>query len=191
MKKSAKAAIIDSFKELLNKQSMDKITVKEICEHCGVNRQTFYYYYTDIMNIFKCIVFDELSKDIAQNRTLDTWEGGFLATMNYLERNSKMILHIYHSSYWPEAEIYFTNLSEKLLYDVVEECVDKMGVKLKEKDQMFIVHFYRHVFNGLMLDWISEGMEDSPQVILSKLLIMISGSIPRSIAAFVESDIKD
>lgn len=135
----------------------------------------------------KYIIFTELSGDIARNRTLDTWEGGFIATMSYLERNSKMILHINHSSYWPEAKSYFANLSEGLLIDVVEECVDKMGVKLQDKDQTFIVHFYRIVFNGLMLEWINEGMEESPQVILKKLLNMISGSIPRSIAAFVEN----
>lgn len=190
MKQPAKAAIINSFKELMNKQSMDKITVKEICEKCGVNRQTFYYYFTDIMHIFKYIIFEEMSREIAQNRTLDTWTGGFLATMNYLERNSKMILHIYHSSYWPEARNYFTNLSEKLLGDVVEECVEKMGVKLQEKDQIFIINFYRHVFNGLMLEWIKEGMEESPQAHLKRLLVMITGSIPRSIAAFVHEEIE-
>lgn len=47
MEKSARTAINDSFKELLQRKSLDKITVKEICEHCGVNRQTFYYYYMD------------------------------------------------------------------------------------------------------------------------------------------------
>ena len=190
MKQNAKTAIISSFKELLNKQSLDKVTVKKICEHCDVNRQTFYYYYKDLMDIFKFIIFEELSVEIAQNRTFDTWEGGFLATMNYLKRNSKMILHVYHSSYWPEAQIYFANLSNKLLDDVVEECVDKMGVKLQDKDKIFIVNFYRHVFNGLMIDWVSEGMEELPQIILRKLLIMITGSIPRSVAAFVKDEIK-
>ena len=74
MKQNAKAAIIDSFKELLNKKSIDKITVKEICEHCDVNRQTFYNHFTDIMDIFKFIFFEELSTEIAQNRTFETWE---------------------------------------------------------------------------------------------------------------------
>lgn len=83
MEKSARTAINDSFKELLQRKSLDKITVKEICEHCGVNRQTFYYYYMDKMHVFKYIVLNELSRDVAQNRTLDTWEGGFMATMNY------------------------------------------------------------------------------------------------------------
>ena len=190
MKQSAKAAIIDSFKELLNKKSIDKITVKEICEHCEVNRQTFYNHFTDIMDVFKFISFEELSMEIAQKRSFETWGGGFLATMHYLKNNSKMILHIYNSSYWPEANTYFTNLSNRLLDCVVEECVKKMGVNLMGKDQKFIVNFYRHVFNGLMIDWISEGMEEEPESILKKLLIMISGSIPRSVEAFVREEKK-
>jgi len=191
MKRNAKAAITNSFKQLLNKKSIDKITVKGICEHCDVNRQTFYNHFTDIMNVFKFIFFEELLIEIAQNRTFENWGGGFLATMNYLKRNSKMILHVYNSSYWPEANIYLTNLSNRLLEDVVDECVEKMGVKLKEKDKNFIVNFYRHVFTGLIIDWVSEGMEERPEVILKKLLIMIEGSIPRSVATFVKEEIKE
>lgn len=189
MKQNAKALIIASFKELLCKKSIDKITVKEICEHCEVNRQTFYNHFTDIMGIFKFIILDELSIEIAQNRTFETWSGGFLATMNYLNRNSRMILHVYNSSYWPETNKYFTDLSNRLLTCVVAEYAAKARVELKEKDENFIVNFYRHVFNGLIIDWVSEGMEDKPEVILRKLLIMITGSIPRSVDAFVNEKI--
>jgi probable dihydroxyacetone kinase regulator len=191
MKQNSKAAIIKSFKQLLDKKSIDKVTVKGICEHCNVNRQTFYNYFTDIMDVFKFIFFEELSIEIAQNRTFETWGGGFLATMNYLKKNSKMILHVYNSTYWIEAKTYFANLSSRLLDDVVEECALQLGVKLKNKDQNFIVNFYRHVFNGLMMDWVSEGMEEEPEIILKKLLIMITGSIPRSVAAFVKVEIKE
>ena len=37
-----------------------------------------------------------------------------------------------------------------------------------------------------MIDWFNDGMEDKPETLLEKLLLMISGSIPRSIAAFKE-----
>lgn len=188
MKHNAKAAIIDSFKELLTKKSIDKITVKAVCEHCNVNRQTFYNYFTDIMDVFKHIFYEELRVEIAQNRTFENWSGGFLATMNYTKKNTKMILHVYNSSYWPETNNYLTHLSNRLLEDVVDECGEKLGAKLKDKDKKFIVNFYRHVFNGMMIDWVSEGMEEDPEVILKKLLIMISGSIPRSVAAFINED---
>lgn len=186
MKKYAEKAIIDSFKQLLNKKSIDKLTVKEICEQGDVNRQTFYNYFTDIMDIFKYIFSQELSVEIAQNRTFENWSGGFLATMNYLKKNSNMILHVYYSSYWPEMNNYLTSLSIRLLDDVVEEYLVKMDVNLKEKDRSFIVNFYRHVFNGLMIDWVSEGMKEEPETILKKILIMITGSIPRSIDAFAK-----
>jgi len=186
MTQRAKAAIISSFKELLTKQSIDRITVKEICQHCDVNRQTFYYYFTDIMDIFKYVFFKELSHDIAQNRSFGTWEGGFLATMNYLKNNTKMVLHVYNSSYWPEANTFFSSLSNKLMLDVIDECIEDLGVTITEKDKNFIINFYRRVFNGLFVDWVNEGMEDDPQVMLKKLLLMISGSIPRSVTAFAE-----
>ena len=191
MKHNAKGEIIDSFKQLLYKKSIDKLTVKAVCEHCGVNRQTFYNHFTDIMDVFKFIFLQELSAEIAQNRTFETWGDGFLATMNYLKKNSKMILHVYNSSYRYEFNTYFTSLSNRLLDDVVEECVEKTAVKLNDKDHNFIVNFYRHVFNGLIIDWVSEGMEEEPEIILKKLLIMITGSIPRSVATFVKEERKE
>jgi hypothetical protein len=42
-----------------------------------------------------------------------------------------------------------------------------------------------------MIDWVSEGMEDEPEIILKKLLLMINGNIPRSVAAFVKGEIKE
>lgn len=72
------------------------------------------------------------------------------------------------------------------MLDVVDECIETMGVTISDKDKIFIINFYRRVFNGLFVDWVNEGMEDEPQVMLKKLLLMISGSIPRSVTAFAE-----
>ncbi len=186
MKQTAKAAIADSFKQVIKIRSIDKITVKGICEYCDLNRQTFYNHFNDIFDIFKFVFYEEITREIAQNRTFDTWSGGFLATMNYLKRNSKMILHVYYSSYRSEANTFFINISNRLLDDVVEECTVKLKVELKDNDRRFIVNFYRHVFNGLMMEWVNEGMEEEPEIILKKLLVMITGSIPRSVEAFAE-----
>jgi hypothetical protein len=41
-----------------------------------------------------------------------------------------------------------------------------------------------------MIDWVSEGMDEEPEIILKKLLIMITGSIPRCVDAFVKEGIK-
>ena len=174
MKQNTKAAIMNSFKDLLNKHSIDKVTVKEICDNSYVNRHTFYYYFTDIFDIFKHVIFEELSEEIAYNKTFDTWEVGFLTTMNYLKQNSKIILNIYHSSYWPEANIFLSDMSNKLVGGVVRECIGKMKATLNKKDRDFIIDFYRYVFNGWMLDWVQKGMAEEPNAILRKLLMMVT-----------------
>ena len=43
-----KKAIADSFLKLLREKPLDKITIKDIVEDCGINRNTFYYHFEDI-----------------------------------------------------------------------------------------------------------------------------------------------
>lgn len=48
MAKFTQQAIMYSMFKLLQDKPLDKITVKDICEMCEINRNTFYYYYSDI-----------------------------------------------------------------------------------------------------------------------------------------------
>lgn len=47
MSQTTKKALAASLKKLLKRKSLDKITVIDITEDCGVNRQTFYYHFKD------------------------------------------------------------------------------------------------------------------------------------------------
>lgn len=51
MRNSRADAIKEAFMHLLNRKPLDKITVKEIVEECGINRNTFYYHYDDIYDL--------------------------------------------------------------------------------------------------------------------------------------------
>ena len=46
-----KEIIAKTFTELLDEKPMSKITVKDIVERCGVNRNTFYYHFKDIPDV--------------------------------------------------------------------------------------------------------------------------------------------
>ena len=43
-----KRAIQSAFLELLDQRSLSRITVRDITDICGINRNTFYYHYQDI-----------------------------------------------------------------------------------------------------------------------------------------------
>ncbi len=48
-----KRAIIESFLHLAGKKPPDKITVRDIVDDCGINRNTFYYYFQDIYAVLE------------------------------------------------------------------------------------------------------------------------------------------
>ena len=54
-------AIRDSFVKLLNERPLSQITVRDIVDDCGVNRNTFYYYYRDLPQLLETIV-DEIGR---------------------------------------------------------------------------------------------------------------------------------
>ena len=55
-------AIAESLIKLLNERPLDKITIKDIVEDCGINRNTFYYHFEDIPSLVKQILNAEAEK---------------------------------------------------------------------------------------------------------------------------------
>ena len=52
--------ILHTLTELMNEKPLSKITVKDIVERCGVNRNTFYYHFRDIPDAVEAMVREEL-----------------------------------------------------------------------------------------------------------------------------------
>ena len=54
--------ILQTLTELMNEKPLSKITVKDIVERCGVNRNTFYYHFQDIPDAVEAMVREELDE---------------------------------------------------------------------------------------------------------------------------------
>lgn len=59
-----KIAIMRAFESLLSTRQVEKITVKDITDQCGISRNTFYYHYQDIYEVLKAYVDDSLDEAI-------------------------------------------------------------------------------------------------------------------------------
>lgn len=69
MAQTTKKRIMDGFLELLEQRPLDKISVVDIADHCGINRNTFYYYYCDVYALIR-----ELMEVRAQQLITDNQE---------------------------------------------------------------------------------------------------------------------
>ena len=66
MAKFTKRAIMLSLLKLLKQKSVDKVTVKDICDECEINRNTFYYYFKDIYDVLNNIFMEEIEKNLRE-----------------------------------------------------------------------------------------------------------------------------
>ena len=64
-----KQSISNAFIDLRSKKSLEKITIKELCETAQINKSTFYVYYRDIYDLSDKIE-DEIVSEVI--RSLDT-----------------------------------------------------------------------------------------------------------------------
>jgi len=55
MATSTKKALAAALKKMMEVKPIDKITVKDLVEICGVNRQTFYYHFDDVYDLLECL----------------------------------------------------------------------------------------------------------------------------------------
>lgn len=183
---ATKEALAETLKELLLHKTLDKITVKDVVENCGVNRQTFYYHFQDIYDLLSWLFVQEAEKTLKENRTHDTWKTGLLQGLSYIREHKKLIVNAYHSVARENLERYLYNITYDLMMFVIEEEAVEMNVS--EKDKKFIADFYKYAFVGLVLEWIRNGMKEEPKEIVFQLGKLIDGNFKKDLSKFERID---
>lgn len=182
MSQVTKKALGESLKKLLIQKPLDKITVIDIVNDCGVNRQTFYYHFQDIYDLLEWLFLDETSRALSGQKTYDTWEQGFLQIFEWVIDNKPLVTNTYRSINHDLAERYLYDVTYDLVIGVVNEKAVDMAVR--ESDKKFIADFYKFAFVGLMLEWIRTGMKENPKDIVDRLSILIQGDITRALEKY-------
>ena len=94
MSQVTKRALEASLKNLLLKKPLEKITINDITEDCGINRMTFYYHFKDIYDLIEWCCVEDAKKALEGKKTYDTWQQGFLQIFEAVLDNKPFILNL-------------------------------------------------------------------------------------------------
>ena len=177
-----KQALEASLKQMMLKKPLDKITIRDITEACGISRMTFYYHFKDIYDLVEWVCVEDASRALQGKKTYDTWQEGFLHIFQYVLDNRAFVARTYHSLSREHLERYLYHEVYDLLWGVVEE--KATGLSVREEDRAFIAHLYKYALVGLVLEWIGGGMKGEPREIIDRLELVIRGSIPQALERF-------
>ena len=182
MSELTKRAIQESFKKLLSNQPLDKITVKNITDDCGVNRNTFYYHYSDIYDLLDVWLRGELSVYVSGEAPYDDWRYSTKAFMKACAARPNIVYHIFNSLSRDRMERYVFSLSSDVFYSFVTKSAAAYSVpeeKLRE-----IADFCRYSFAGFFLRFLWGRMKADVDATVDSYAVLVDGFVENAVRKF-------
>lgn len=153
-----KKAIKDAFLSLLDERPFSRITVKDVVEACGINRNSFYYHFQDLPALLEEIIAERVQELIQDHPSIDSLEDCFDAAAEFVLKNRRAVLHIYNSLSRDVFERYLMEACYYVVKTYVE--ADFAGRPVDEKDKEMIIRYHKCECFGNIIDWLNSGMKD-------------------------------
>lgn len=169
-----KKAIAASIKELMKKRTLQKISVADIVEHCGINRQTFYYHFKDKYDLVDWIYYNEVVSAVTQHRSLEEWNSVVLDVLKTMKNEQYFYTNALSVTGQNAFQDYFFNVTKNLISEMLDTVSQGSGIAAEDK--VFIAEFYSYGLVGMVIEWARCGMKQSPEEIVLRLTHFIDDS---------------
>lgn len=176
---STKRALADAFEKLLSRRSFDRITVKDIVEECGVNRQTFYYHFHDVYDLIEWIFQDALDSVDQSELNYDDWVSGLERLLKFLQENRLLILNAYNSISHEVVANYIHRTLMPYCRTIVSHQAQSLEKQTSEENIDFVAKVMVLATTGMILDWIGRQMKPNDPMMesMNKLRTAENGTL--------------
>lgn len=156
--KLTKQILKDSLCELLEKESIHKISIRTLCETADINRSTFYKYYGSQYDLLKEME-DDLLDEIEKNLSVtDTTKNRLAQILDYIKSNMKFCKLLLNSNIDPD-------FPKRLLY--LPAVTQRMNEMISATDAFVeISYLYDCVLYGgyqMIKRWVNEDCQIPPE----------------------------
>ncbi len=167
MPNRTKEMLAESLMKLLARRTLDKITIQDIVDDCGYNRQTFYYHFHDIYDLIDWIFAAQTQELIEKCRACGSLDVGVEAVIAYMRENRRLILNILRSV---NGEKLLDNLYRSAQSIVLSALENHPGVQeLSTEYRELVAEAFKYALAGLLIDWMRAGI---PEDLVNKVRTM-------------------
>lgn len=170
MRKKTETLLCIAFMELLRKYPFPKITIQKIAQECGVNRQTFYYYFDNIYDLMTKAFEYELIRESRVDED-QSWEAVMERFLYWMKDNriiiKNMLINV-ESSYMRRA------IYPVIMRSMNSACRPKQVTENKNEDSNdFVRHFLVIGITQYVLEWVESEYKESVDEVIRKLFFII------------------
>lgn len=155
--------IRQNFFQLLKEKPVSKITVKELCERCEINRATFYKHYQDPFDLLEKIeeeMLSHLQETLAQQEYQNI-KALYTDVLTQLKENREQYENIGSSN----GDSGLSGRIFMFCYNQAFPLFAKHFSNLSQLQQNMLYYFISQGCGGAMQYWMEHGMQESPEEI--------------------------
>ena len=159
--------INNSFIKLLTERPISQITVKDIVEDCGVNRNSFYYHFQDIPDLI-CYMMEQGSKELLENCLAQpTLEDKIRYLLSVALNARPLIQRTIPSSYQSELEPLLLEQFYSFFDQLTNESASSSLVSdsLTASQRKLLLRYHSLAFLGLVRTWSKDDSAHMDEIV--------------------------
>lgn len=167
---------------MMNVKPIDKITVKDLVEICGVNRQTFYYHFDDVYDLLEWVFEEDANRVLPSEVVYEHWREDVMVFFQYLYENSAFTLNVFNS----HSRLYMLRYLKSRLEGCIRSfaVIASKGRNIDRQDFEFIIDFYSNGIIGIISQWMDSGMELPATATKERFLLILESSVENMLSRF-------
>ncbi len=174
MRMSTESLIADTFVDMLEKEDLDKITVKRLIGECHISRQTFYYHFHDIMDVLEWS-FKKATQELVENSLNAGSQKEALSFFSaFVKMHRTKLDRLRYSRNWIRIEGLLTDSAMTYLGEIARRKAPDIDISYE--DMEITLRFYASGFVGVLLQYCGKKRINEEKMV-RQLDKLISGEI--------------
>lgn len=162
-----KRALALSLKNLMAEKPLDKVSIREITEGCGMKRQNFYYHFEDIYALVKWMFYEEVVTPLRRHEGPLFWQDGLLQLFRYLQENKAVCQSALRSLGRPFMKDVFMNEITSMVHHVAHQLAGPFAWPEKERELEMLTQYYSLALAGVMEAWVLDELAYTPEELIA------------------------
>ena len=159
-----------ALKELMTQKPLNKISIHDLTDRCGMYRQNFYYHFEDVYDLLRWVIQQEAISLLRQHEGAMLWQEGLLQLFRYLDENREFCCAILRSV----GREHIIRFVEGDIYEIIRRTVDQIcaeigieNLRAQSADPDMVTRFYVIALAGTMENWLLGRIERTPEELIA------------------------
>lgn len=170
-----KKLIAQSLKSLLRSKPLERITISDISDTCGMNRKTFYYHFRDVYDLIEWIFQEEAIQRIQEYTLRGDPQEALTFVLQFLSDNAQICRGLLQSMGRDHLRLLLHKDVAQLFDAFIRQHSQNLSVSKEYKE--FLACYYADAIVSSILTWFENGMRESPQKLIRFLVLTNEDSI--------------